>query len=319
MSLQEKVLKLKLDAAMAARHVAFWEKQIVTYGEAKATAVYTSLGLNHLEKKSVQWDGLTLSRQPTEIEKLCIKSISQAQDAGKESVGSILLNARSDLIASALSAIKKLTPAHYHEVILTMPEKFHDDLKDEASNIFQKGRRLVAAELARQTGKAAYPVTDRTPSETELKFRKLRVFIKQEDEDDELDNLVDLTAARIANDIQSRMTAAATRFRLLGLTEPDLWEAVRNEVGTGSTGYIDRAATGVTNRVLSMGRSREAEVRSDEWGSVEYSAVLDQNVCSPCSADDGETAKTEDDLTPTPNPECEGGDWCRCFHVFINQ
>lgn len=303
MALSDKVSRLETDAVTASRLAEFWRKQIEVYGEVKATAFYKSLGLNHLETKSVSWEGMTLSREPTEVEKLCIKSISQAQDAGKSSLAKILLQARSDLIAEALTAIKKLTPATYHELILTMPDKYHAEVRDQLAKVFVKGRKLVATELAAQSGKS-YSGVD----------------IKQsDDEDSELDDFTDLTDSRVANDIQSRITAAASRFALLGLTGKALWDAVEKEVGDGSTGWLDRIATGAANKVLNMGRAAEAEDRKDEWEKIEYSAILDSNVCEPCAADDGQTSTNEDDLTPAPNPDCVGGDWCRCFHVFLTQ
>lgn len=303
MSLQEKVLKLKLDGALALRHAQFWEKQIAEHGEQKATAFYSSLGLNHLEKKSVVWEGLTLSREPTEVEKLCIKSIASAQEAGKASVTAVLLKLRTELISDALKAIKKLKPATYHELILKTPKESRAELREQLAKVFEKGRNLVALELARQRGKSIVAGNS---------FKQ-----SQEEDDEELDDLTDLTDSRVVNDVQSRITAAAARYALLGLVGAALWEAVNKEMADGSVSYIDRAATGITNKVLAFGRSREAEDRRDEWGSVEYSAILDQNVCEPCAADDAQTAKSEDDLSPTPNPDCAGGDWCRCFHVFI--
>jgi hypothetical protein len=138
-----------------------------------------------------------------------------------------------------------------------------------------------------------------------------------EDEFDLLDDLVDVTDSRIANDVQSRIIAATTRFRLLNLSGAALWKAVEDEIRLGSVSYIDRASTGLANRVINIGRKDEAQRRSDEWQRVEYSALLDQNVCGPCAAEDGKEAENENDLTPVPNAECEGGDWCRCFHVYV--
>lgn len=294
MNLPEKVAQLKTSGLTAVRLAMLWEKHIVLHGEETATAFYKSLGLNHLETKSVQWEGLTLSRQPTEAEKLCVKGIAGAQEAGKASVTVILLDLRANLITEAMKAIKKLTPADYHTLILEAPQKSRDKLRDELVAIFKKGRRLVAAEL--RGTKEADPI----------------------DFDDEIfDELTDLTDSRVVNDVQSRITAAAQRYYLLGLRGAALNAAIAQEMADGSVSYIDRASQGVANRMLNYGRSREAEDRSDEWGRVEYSALLDQNVCGPCAEDDGQEATSEDDLTPTPNPECEGGDWCRCFHVFI--
>ena len=295
--LSEKVHLLKTTSEVGIKIANFWNTQIERHGEECAEAFYKSIGLNHLPAKSVDWEGLQLSRDPTEAEKLCIKSISFAQDEGKASVLPILLNARSALIDDALEAIKKLTPATYHELILTVPEQYQEQLRVEIESIFMRGKQLVDRELS---GGKSQKQSDPT-----------------EEDDSELDDLADLTSSRVANDVQARITASTARFALLGLTGKALWDAVRKDVEDGSTAYIDRTSTGLANRTLNFGREREAEDRSDEWDRVEYSAILDSNVCEPCAADDGETATSEDELTPAPNPDCAGGDWCRCFHVFI--
>lgn len=293
MSLQEKVLSLKLNAALAVKHANGWQRLIDLYGEHKATEFYKHLGLNHLETKSIEWEGLKLSREPKEHEKLCIKGIAGAQESSKEAIGKILLSAREELISDGLKGIKKLDPASYHELILSIPAEARSDLRDRLVKVHKQGRMLVAAELGNKADGAV------------------------DDEFDDLDTLTDVTGARVANDVQSRVVAAAARFALLGLVGSSLLDAVRTEVQAGSVGYIDRASTGLANRVINIGRSDEAERRRDQWGRVEYSALLDQNVCGPCAAQDGQEASNESDLQPAPNPECQGGDWCRCFHVFV--
>lgn len=295
--LSEKVHLLKTTSEVGIKIANFWNTQIERHGEECAEAFYKSIGLNHLPVKSVEWEGLQLSREPTEAEKLCLKSISFAQDAGKASVLPILLNARSALIDDAIEAIKKLKPATYHKLILTVPDQYQEQLRVEVSSIFMRGKKLVDQELSR--GKS---VKQSDPTD---------------EDDSELDDLADLTSSRVANDVQARITAATARFALLGLTGKALWDAVRSEIDSGSVAYVERASTGVANKALSFGRAREAEDRSDEWDRVEYSAILDQNVCEPCAADDGQTSTNVDDLTPAPNPDCAGGDWCRCFWVFI--
>jgi len=297
--LADKVTQLETDVVTARRITEFWRKQIGVHGERKAEAFYLSVGLNHLETKSIEWEGLTLFREPSDLEKLCIKSISQAQDAGKASVTVILLEARSELIDDGLKAIRKLTPATYHELILTMPDEFHSELRGQLEKVFHKGQSLVAAELAQQKGKA-------------------RTSLKQSEEDNqELDDLTDLTDSRLANDIQARITAAAARFALVGLTGAALWDAVSKEVSDGSTGWLDRIAAGAASKALSDGRLAEMEDRKDEIDHYEQSEILDQNTCGPCAEDDGKTASDPDDLPGAPNPDCEGGDYCRAFVAAI--
>jgi hypothetical protein len=81
--------------------------------------------------------------------------------------------------------------------------------------------------------------------------------------------------------------------------------------------FIERIAGGAVNAAIQSGRSAEAESQTEAWSSVMYSAVLDANTCGPCADADGETAASEEDLPAAPNPECEGQDRCRCFHVFV--
>lgn len=354
MSLQAKVLNLKLEAALAVKHAQGWQRLIDLYGEQKATEFYLHLGLNHLEKKSVQWEGLTLSREPKEHEKIAVKGIANAQESAKESIGSVLLTLRKELIEDGLKGIKKLKPATYHELTLQASSESRSDLRDRLIKVHRQGRQLVGRELERQQGKAwlaegswqhpvdfdavhqrngfgphnakcvGYECNCDIKHEPDCKLRtKSRTCSCEfkeavpEDEFDALDEITDLTNSRIANDVQSRIIAAATRFRLLGLSGEKLLAAVQNEITAGTVTYIDRAATGLANKVINIGRTDEAERRRDEWGRVEYSALLDKNVCGPCASEDGQEASNEADLTPTPNPECEGGDWCRCFHVYV--
>jgi hypothetical protein len=294
MTLQRKIFDLKLQAALAAKHANFWQRAIDTHGEEKATAFYTHLGLNHLETKSYEWEGLTLSREPKEHEKIAVKGIHNAQESAKESIGTVLLRLRADLVTDGLSRIKKLRPAHYHELVLQAPGELRIDLGDKLVKVHRQGRMLVAAELSTKTA------------------------VIDDGDFDELNDLVDLTASRVTNDVQSRLIDAAARHALLGQSGINLITTIANELSTGSVTYIDRAARGLANKVINIGRSDEAEARSDEWERVEYSALLDQNVCDPCASFDGDSATSEDDLEPAPSPSCEGGENCRCFHIFVS-
>jgi hypothetical protein len=312
MSLQEKLISLKLNAALAVKHANGWQRLIDLYGESKATEFYKHLGLNHLETKGFEYEGLTLSREPKEHEKLAVKGIAQAQESSKGAIGKILLDLRGELIADGLKGIKKLKPARYHELTLQASPEIRLSLRDRLIQVFKLGRTLVASEITGQYGierelSSWYPT---------IRYNRNKVN-RAEDEFEDLDLLTDLTNSRVANDVQARIIAAAQRYALLGQTGNDLLTSITSEITDGSVAYIDRAATGIANRVINIGRSDEAQNRSDEWERVEYSALLDQNVCDPCASFDGESSTDEADLEPAPSPSCLGGDFCRCFHVFI--
>lgn len=293
MSLQEKILKLKLDALVAARHASFWQKAIDEHGEEKATRFYTHLGLNHLEKKSIEWEGLQLSREPEEHEKIAVKGIAGAQESAKESIGKILLNLRETLIADGLKAIKKLKPATYHELTLHAPKEPRAELRERLIKVHRQGRMLITAEL----GKKAAVLDD--------------------DEFDDLDELVDVTLSRVVNDIQSRITMSATEGVMLGRSGNDLLASIASTVNTGSVTYIDRTAGGISNRVIGIGRRDEMRQRLNDIERYEYSSLLDVNTCNNCAELDGTTATSMDDLPEVPLAECDGGSLCRCFIIAI--
>lgn len=292
MTLQKKILELRLNAAMAARHASFWQKAIDEHGEEKATQFYKHLGLNHLEAKSFEWEGLKLSRIPKPHEQKALKAVARAQDAAKEQIGSILLQLRADLISDGLKGIQTLSPADYHALTLRASTEIRFSLRDRLIKVHRQGRMLVANELGQKQG-------------------------VEDDEFDDVDELTDLTNSRVTNDVQSRIVGSAARWALAGLAGATLIAAVQGELNAGSVSYIDRASIGLANRVINIGRGDEAKRREGDWERVEYSAILDQNVCGPCASHDGQEAASEDELQPVPNPECEGGDYCRCFHVYI--
>jgi hypothetical protein len=309
MTLQAKILHLKLNAALAVKHANGWQKLIDLYGEQKATEFYTHLGLNHLEKKSYDYDGLTLSREPNEHEKVAVKGIAQAQESAKESIGKMLLEARTALISDGLKGIKKLSPARYHTLTLQVESKFRSDLRDRLIKVHQEGSNLVRHELSGQKG-----LDGIWRHECPIDFGGKAAA---EDEFDELDELVDVTLSRVVNDTQSRIIASATEGVTLGRSGVALLESIATTINTGSVTYIDRAASGLSNRVIGIGRRDEMRDRSDDIERYEYSALLDANTCSNCAALDGTTAQSMDDLPEVPLADCDGGSMCRCFIVAI--
>lgn len=320
MRLQEKVLRLKMDAVVAARHASFWQKAIDEHGEDKATQFYTHLGLNHLEKKSIDWEGLTLSREPKEHEKIAVKGIASAQESAKEQIGTVLLSLRTELIEDGLKGIKKLKPATYHELTLQASSESRSDLRDRLIKVHRQGRMLVERELGNVKG-----VHHRHDPQWASVFScdecaALPMLTKEalaEDEFDDLDELVDVTLSRVVNDTQSRIIASATEGVTLGLSGVDLQRSIQSTINTGSVAYIDRAAGGLGNRVVSIGRRDEMRSRTDDIDRFEYSSLLDVNTCSPCASLDGTTAQSMDDLPEVPLAECDGGSLCRCFIVGI--
>jgi hypothetical protein len=74
---------------------------------------------------------------------------------------------------------------------------------------------------------------------------------------------------------------------------------------------------GVVSDVMQAGRAQEATAQAQEIEDAVYSAILDGACCDACEPMDGETTT---DLSEAedwcPNPDCAGGDRCRCLAVY---
>lgn len=300
MSLQAKILNLKLKAALAARHANGWQRLIDLYGEERATAFYAHLGLNHLPKKSVEYEGLTLHREPTELEKrINLKAISDAFVQGEQQLVNQLLVLRDKLITDAGKGIIKLSPADYHTLVLDPPKQATEDLKETLETIYARGRQLVLDELRAQGARDLEDVGD--PTEPDLEF---------------LSDLGDVTVSRVANDVQSRAIGGAATLVVLGLAGSGLRTRLTDDLRAGSVSYINNAAAEADHAALGLGRDAEGSNRSDIVQEIYYSCLLDDAACQSCIDADGETGNI-DEVTPAPNDSCEGGGRCRCIHVYV--
>lgn len=319
--------------------ISFFARQIDEHGEAKACAIVKALSKRHLhlvESKSVEWEGLTLSRQPSEIEQICVKDISDSQDDGKAKITKILLDARAKLNKEAIAALEDMKPADYHALVLTPPKSARKLLRTQLEEVYARGRELVSAELAKQ-GKAA-PVSKLTMQYVDglnvgpLNFTPSPVHVRagpitlgdnghstKQDEDideDLLDSLTDLTLSRLTNAQQSRLIEIIAGLVTLGVVGSELMDRLREGMRELSDAPTEAIASGITNRVLAEGRRDEGEARKDDWELITYSSILDRNTCLSCENEDGKESKDGADLEPVPNIECEGGSLCRCFWIY---
>lgn len=246
-----------------------------------------------LEKKTFNFDGLTLGRQPTALEMtLDLKGMVEDYDNGKEQMSAILISLRSDLIGQVTEAVSQLDSDSVYELILVPPPKAYSRIRKSVDNLFNTGRRQVEKQAGgtKKTG------------DTWEEF---------------LSRIVDMTVSRLINEIQTRAVNIFTALGLLGLEDNEILRRLERELEEQSLKAFEDMAAQTANSAIGAGRDAEIEARSDEWEVVEYSAILDANTCSPCEEADGMTGASSADLPDAPNPDCEGGARCRCFHVAV--
>jgi HK97 family phage portal protein len=254
----------------------------------------------HLHK-SIQWEGLELYREPTDLEKACIKAVAETMDSGKASLSSVLLELRKGLIDQATTEILKMEPKDYHLLALHVTTQQKDQVQNLIDAAYRKGRKLVKQELDYQRrlyGKA-------TPED----------LIDEEDMADLLD-IATATIGRLLNELAAKAVEIAGRLLLL-LGKDKMEASLRKELEDTSTGYVSNIAAGAINAAVADGRKREWEYNKGEVDHIIYSCVLDANSCDPCATFDGMTSDDGYGLPETPNPDCQGGPLCRCLWIYV--
>lgn len=256
-----------------------------------------------LEKKtkSVDYNGLTLGREPRGVELVIdLKKIVDDYESEKSRVIGILSRFRVKLIEQAVTALDAMEPKDAHTLTLTPDAKIRKDLIKALDAAYKTGHGQIIAEImAQQTAKGLAPLDLKADITDYLEW---------------LDEITDGLISRIINEITVR---AINRYLTLKLLNDYVLDKLRSALLDESEKFIDQISGSTVNAAISQGRDDEIKDQADKIEYTEYSAILDANTCSPCGDADGQQEADPLDLPAAPNPDCEGGDRCRCIHVAV--
>lgn len=142
--------------------------------------------------------------------------------------------------------------------------------------------------------------------DVEAKVRKLVNAMRE--------RLLQRMTARVIDDIVSEATYVA---RAGGDPEDVVSRVVQRALDTRG---LRQDAGSVLTTAFNVGREQYAQEHAHLVRAVQYSAVLDGNVCPFCARDDGKqfafNSGEHRELVP-PHPDCEGRDNCRCLFVYL--
>ena len=127
----------------------------------------------------------------------------------------------------------------------------------------------------------------------------------------------DGVVSEFTNTLSARATNAAIDWKRRGVSDGQVIQGVQADLDDQSDKWIDGVGSKGTNEAFAEGRSAGYAEYADEIGSVIYSAILDLMTCEACQAADGTEGATPDEIDDVPNPDCDGGDKCRCVHVYV--
>lgn len=251
------------------------------------------------EKKTFEIDGITLGREPRGAEVFIdFKKIVGDYESEKERCVKVLSKFRIELIEQAVSKLDNLTAETAHTLTLTPNPKRRKEIANALKSAYQTGREQIVAEItAQQNSKGSLFIEFQKAEGDYLEY---------------LDELTDGLISRIINEITGR---AVNEYLSLKILNSYIAEALSQILLDQAEKYIDKMAGSVVNAAINTGRDDEIKDNIDQLSEVEYSAILDKNTCGPCEEADGMTAADPEDLPAAPNPDCEGGENCRCFHI----
>jgi hypothetical protein len=241
---------------------------------------------------------------------LALAEIIGALDKARDEVAAALRSARSRVQAEIVNKLVNSPVATLHRVSLAPDEKLTAAVDGILRGVSEFGSQQVGQERERQAA-------GRTPGDAET--IRAAVVKKRKPRRDPLGVYADGVVGEFINTLTSRAANVALDWmrRPGDLTKGEIIRTVEAELDEQSDKWIDGAASKGANEAFADGRAAGYEEFSDEIGAVQYSALLDWNTCGNCEAADGAEGITPDDIPAVPNPDCDGGDKCRCVHVFI--
>ena len=205
------------------------------------------------------------------------------------------------MVVSVNTQVRKM-----HTVSIAPDQKLIDEVHGHVLGIHDFGIRQVAGERQRQLAGRAAP-GDAAAIRMSAKRDPLGVYA-----DGVVSEFTNGLTARAANVALDR-----TRRTPDGTTKGEVIRSIESDLDAQSDKWIDGVASKGANEAFADGRDAGYEQYKDEIGSVIYSALLDINTCGNCADSDGADGATPDDIPDVPNPDCDGGDKCRCVHVYV--
>jgi phage gp29-like protein len=259
--------------------------------------------------KAVAASELNLRRPPRGPEQwLAAAEIVSALDKGRDEVAAALRKARGRVQAEIVNKLVNTPVRNLHRVSAAADEKLIAEVEEILRGLAGFGQRQVAEERARQ-------LAGRKPADA----AQIREAVVAAEKRDQVGLFADAVVSKFENNLTARAAnVAANRMRNTGdATKGEVIQGIESDLDGQSDKWIDGVAGEGANEAFAEGRDAGYEQFKDEIGSCYYSALLDINTCGECADADGKTADTPDDLPDTPNPDCDGGDKCRCVIVYV--
>jgi hypothetical protein len=253
--------------------------------------------------EAITVDGVRLSRPPKPQESvLALAEIVGELDRGRDAIATALRAARPRVQKEIVQKLMSSTVRNMHRVSVAPDADLVAEVQRTLAQVCDFGRGQVAAERVRALKGKPLP-----------EAAQIRAA-----ERDPLGVYADGVVGEFTNNLTARAANVALDYtRRPQGTKGQQILGIEQELDGQSDKWIDGVAAKGTNEAFADGRQDGYEQHKDEISQVICSALLDINTCESCAAADGQEGATPDDIPDVPNPDCDGGDKCRCVHVYV--
>jgi hypothetical protein len=274
---------------------------------------------------SYQQEPSTFWREPTDKERFVafaqIKyDLDQAKTVFLSDVGETANEIAEELVQDAVRLVGEGDIDRLLALKPAKVQKLASRIRGELSPLVAYGRQTVTEERERATaGKPAPIIAERQTGirgyASKWKKRTSQGILTWQQ----------VKAQRRAEAIAEALDAAITdeglRLIRAGVDEEAALAALQDIATKTSERSVLYAAGLLVSEAFSMGRGAQIQEEVESGGVVKgiYSALLDDAVCEQCAAMDGQEFSPDDpdfDKYAEGNPDCYGGDRCRCLLVL---
>lgn len=259
-----------------------------------------SCGHTHALNEAPFWRDLRDSEDRIVLEEID-NIVEEGRAAYVRAAQSIAARQMDRLVELAVPAVESRDPDKVNALTVPYKAEMADALTEVLTELYRRGYESVMWERRRRTGQRAEALTLIDPVSA-LPYLAAK--------------------ARAASQLFGvRLLAALVWEALDQIKEGTVdVEALRTVMEALSSRELLKSAAISVGEAVNFGRRDAAESIRDDIEYAQYSAILDRRVCAVCQNLDGLEVTLDDpryeEYMP-PNPECLGGDRCRCVWVLI--
>lgn len=208
------------------------------------------------------------------------------------------------LVEEAIKAIESGNPDKLRHISVPFKQEAADRFADPLKKLYKQGQQEVVKELSR-SGKVTVV--------------QLAIPLDPSDDDDVLEFLIARSRA-VASSLAERLRGSMLKNGLdqIRKGEADKSSLLMN-LKSLSDSNIKREARAATSEALNLGRQSTAKRNEDKIKGMEYSAIMDDGTCDPCSDLDGQEytfgSAAAAEVEP-PYRNCDGHGNCRCVFIY---